>query len=236
MNCFDFRKNTLAVAGMTTPDHAEHAAGCAACAAFAHDLILQDEKLREALQVQAPEGLVGRILLAQRRNPQQIHWRPWAIAASVIAAVALSSYTGLRESHYPAERIVDASALSGNHLAIAAIDYVVEHEPQLLAENVQGDPEVMRANLQRIGLQLPAGTEVRYLGKCPVIGGTADHLVVQTSAGPVTLMLVADQGLGARVMVAYRDKTAVATSIRRGGYIMIADSASAVQRLEQKLL
>lgn len=236
MNCFEFRKMALASPKEMSAEGAQHKTACPACAAFAVEISRQDDKLLDAMQVPIPEGLVGRVLLAQQRKSRGIDWKPWALAASVVIVAGLA-FSGLqRETTLPAERIADASALTRDHPAIAAIGYVLEHESRLLAENKRGDPEIMHASLQKLGIHLPAKATVEYLGKCPVPGGTGDHLVVNTDAGKVTLILVTDQTLGARVMVAYRDKTAVAASLRQGGYIVIADSAATVQQLERKFM
>ena len=114
---------------------------------------------------------------------------------------------------------------------------MLDHEPRLLRENVSGDPAVMKSALERLGLNLPAqGTTVRYLGKCPVPSGEGEHLVLQTPFGQVTLILVPEQSLGPRVVVTYRDRTAVLSPVQSGSYIVVTDSLKNVKQIEKMLM
>ncbi len=123
------------------------------------------------------------------------------------------------------------------HPAVAAITYVVNHEPRLIREGHRGDPVVMRAALARFGFDLSAsGITAHYLGKCPVPGGTGEHIVLTTSLGSVTLILVPDQLLGARTLVSDCSRSALVDTIRGGSYILIAESPQHVQRVERLLL
>jgi hypothetical protein len=199
-----------------------------------------DAEIHGAALVPVPEGLAERVLLRHKvREPVRfggIGLGAWALAASLV--VALGAVIQLyRADTEDQERVATAAAVGEGHAAIAAISYVLDHEPQLLKANTSGDPVVMKSALARLGLSLPAnGTKVRYLGKCPVPSGEGEHLVLQTPFGQVTLILVPEQSLGPRVVVAYRDRTAIVNPLRSGSYIVVADSLRAVKRLEQLLM
>lgn len=213
---------------------------CAKCAALAREVEDFDAKIHDAVLVPVPEALADRVLLRQKvREPGRFGgfgFGVWALAASLI--VALGAVIQLyRADTGDQERIATAAAVGEGHAAVAAISYVLDHEPQLLKDNVSGDPAVMKSALMRLGLNLPAkGTTVRYLGKCPVPSGEGEHLVLQTPFGQVTLILVPEQSLGPRVVVAYRDRTAAVSPLRSGSYIVVADSLQAVKQLERLLM
>lgn len=213
-------------------------ARCAKCAALARKVENFDTRIHEAILVPVPEALADKVLLRHKvREPARFGaFGAWALAASLI--IALVAVIQLhRADTGDQERIATAAAVGEGHAAVAAISYVLDHEPQLLKDNVSGDPAVMKSALMRLGLNLPAkGTTVRYLGKCPVPSGEGEHLVLQTPFGQVTLILVPEQSLGPRVVVAYRDRTAAVSPLRSGSYIVVADSLQAVKQLERLLM
>lgn len=215
-------------------------AQCAKCAALAREVENFEAKIHDAAMVPVPEALADRVLLRHKvREPARFGgfgFGVWALAASLIIAIGAVIHLH-RADIGDEERVATSAAVGEGHAAIAAISYVLDHEPQLLKENVSGDPAVMKSALMRLGLNLPAkGTTVRYLGKCPVPSGEGEHLVLQTPFGQVTLILVPEQSLGPRVVVAYRDRTAALSPLRSGSYIVVADSLQAVKQLERLLM
>lgn len=240
MTCFEFRRTALANPRERTRTQEQHMAQCAKCAALAREVEDFDARIHDAVLVPVPEALADRVLLRHKvREPARFGgfgFGVWALAASLV--IALGAVIQLyRADSGDGERVATSAAVGEGHAAIAAISYVLDHEPQLLKENVSGDPAVMRSALMRLGMKLPAkGTTVRYLGKCPVPSGEGEHLVLQTPFGQVTLILVPEQSLGPRVVVAYRDRTAAVSPLRSGSYIVVADSLRAVKQLEQMLM
>jgi len=234
MNCFEFRKLLLADPRVRTPEQERHIAGCPACESLVREMEAFEARVHDAMRVPVPEALAERVLLRRTIRAPALH--VWALAASLVAVIGLGAYF-YRPFDGEEVRVVAAAALGGAHPAVAAISYVVEHEPQLLREGIRGDPAVMRGALLRLGLKLPSdGVTVQYLGKCPVPGGTGEHVVLRTAAGQITLILVPDQSFGARVVVADRDKTAIAAPHGAGGYILIADSLRNVRQTEKLLM
>jgi len=234
MTCFEFRRLLLAQPRELTALQQEHAAGCTSCAKAAEAAVGLDMQRAQSLLVPPPEALADRILLRQKMGPRT-HYGMWAIAATLVVGVALGiqHYRSYDTAH---ENVNTATAVGMNHPAVAAISFVLDHEPQLLKENRSGDPNVMRAAFQRLGLKLPGdGVSMRYLGKCPVPGGTGDHVVLQTPYGHVTLILVPDYPVGSRVMVADRNMTALASPVEKGGYIVIAQSRQVIREIERML-
>lgn len=235
MNCFEFRRLILADPRQRTGEQEDHLAQCAACSQLAREMDGLEARVHDAVLVPVPEALAERVLLRHKvRRPAG--FGVWALAASLVLALAVvvQFYRG------PAgggDRIVTAAALGENHQAVAAIAYVLDHEPQLLQENRAGDPAVMLGAFRQLGLKLPAkDVTVRYLGKCPVPEGTGEHVVLRTAFGQVTLILVPNQPFATRVVVAYRNKAAVASPARTGGYIVVADTLKEITRLEKLMM
>ena len=234
MNCFQFRRLLLAEPRQITPEQKAHLAECGSCAQLVRGVEQLEERLAKAALVPVPEGLAERVLLRHKiRSPNR--WGTLALAASLLVAVGVAFY--FNEVPRQGDEIVSAERLTTNHPAVAAIFYVRDHEPQLLRENRSGDPAVMHAALSKLGLSLPANIgSVRYLGKCPVPGGTGEHIVLQTPFGHVTLILVPDQLFASRVVVSDRNLRALAAPTRSGSYILVADSAVTLKRVEAMLM
>jgi hypothetical protein len=233
MTCFEFRRLILALPRERTAEQEEHMANCERCAMLAADAAALEARLEETVLVPVPDALAERVLLRQHMRPAP-RYGMWAMAAALVIGVGLG--VQFYQTH-ERESVAPAAALSSEHPAVAAISFVLDHEPRLLKANRTGDPRDMFAAFQRLGLKPPAdGTTIRYLGKCPVPGGTGEHIVLTTPHGPVTLILVPDYPVGSRVLVADRQMTAVAQPVRSGGYIVVADSPQTIRQVERMLL
>lgn len=235
MTCFEFRRLLLVQPRELSSGQHAHATGCASCARAAQDAAAIDSaRAQRVLAVSAPDALADRILLRQkmRGGPR---YGLWAVAAMLVLAVGIGARV-YRSHDSDRETVATARSVGANNPAVAAISFVLDHEPRLLQENRSGDPAVMRAGFQKLGLRIPGGpVNVRYLGKCPVPGGTGDHVVLETPEGRVTVILVPDYPVGSRVMVADRNMTALASPRGAGGYIVVARSPETIKQIERML-
>jgi len=88
MNCLDFRRLVLATPRIVDAEALAHARECVACREFHERQHELDARLFTALQVPPPDGLADRILVARGLHPRRRR-AVWAIAASLVVAVAL---------------------------------------------------------------------------------------------------------------------------------------------------
>lgn len=243
MNCLEFRRLVLTGPRQITAGQAAHLECCARCAEFAQSVARDEAAIEQAMLVPVPEGLAARVLLRHRiRGPNR--WSTLALAASLPLALAASLFVAVGVAFHVNEvpgqgdEIVSAQLPGANQHAVAAISYVLDHEPQLLKENRAGDPKVMRAALSKLGLSLPANLgSVRYLGKSVLPDGTTgEHIVLQTPYGHVTLILLPDVFLASRVAVSDRNLQALVAPRRDGCYVLVADSSQTLERVEAMLL
>jgi hypothetical protein len=234
MNCLEFRRLVLIDPNPRAADRLAHADQCAECRAFLREMQGLEGRLSDALLVHVPEGLEDRVLLRHRTRPGER--RAWyAAAAAVLLSLASLSYHLASPPREPATQQVFGAA--EQDMATVAISFVLDEEPHLLQQGRRGDPAILRNSLLRLGLNLPnRDVVVRYLGKCPVPGGTGDHVVLSGPWGQVTLILVPDQRLSDRKVVSHRERIAIAAPARDGGYILIADSLTHAKKLEDMML
>lgn len=238
MNCLEFRRLIFADPGNRNTSQESHLASCPACAALTAELVMLDDHITQAASVPLPNQLADRVLLRQRLKPRTNPW-VWALAASLLLGLGLgwqiNSNTGIAPG-LQTSVVASPATLGQEHPAVAAIAYVTEHEPRLLLENRKGDPAVLQDALRRLGINLPATATVIYLGKCPVPGGTGEHVVLETPTGKVTLILAPGQSFGPRIAVTDHDKTAVAHPVRSGGYILVSDSLNRIEAVERLMM
>lgn len=73
MNCLELRRQLLAAPRELGAEAQEHRRSCAACAAFAEEQQMLEEKLHAELRVPVPEGLADRVLLHIQGGPSRSH-------------------------------------------------------------------------------------------------------------------------------------------------------------------
>ena len=220
MNCLEFHRAKLADPRRLPLEAQAHAAQCAACAAFASSVDEAERDLERTLATPVPDGLADRILL--RVHGARPAWRAWALAASVVLAIAI----GLATLLYPTP--------AGEHYAREAIAHVVaepESFTKVNAADARALEDLVRASGGRV--RAPLGT-VRYVKLCPMEnGGTGWHIVFETSEGLATLLLVPQHGLAGLQRAASSDWSALARPTRRGYYAVVTPSAEKTARIDR---
>lgn len=186
MNCSDVRFALEADPGTTDEGVAAHLHQCSECAGYARELQAFDRSLRSALEVPVPPALpialdsVVDLRPARRRS----FVGQLALAASV-AAVAVVA--GLLWVSFPRTSL--AAAVVG-HMA---------HEPTAWSTTRPLPASRVEDVLGRRDVSLrPGAVDVTYAQACWFRGRFVPHLVVQTSSGPVTLMVLTHEPVIAR--------------------------------------
>jgi len=201
VNCERVRDSLDAEPAGRTPAIAAHLAVCPECARHAAELAAFDAKLRRALEIpvptrappavdQIPVELAAR-RTAARRSRRVPGW--FALAASaIVAAVLVAAITTI----YPRRALASAVVA---HMAL---------EPEAWAvTDVKVPDSALAYVLNRSGVRLEPGVpQITYAHSCWFRGWFVPHLVVQTTAGPMTVMVLRHEHVS-------RD-----TAIDEGGY------------------
>lgn len=201
MECLEFRRQAGADPQHLGHEARQHAAACRQCAGHLAALLALDERILAALRVPVQasgtavtprHGGAGIAVLDRRR------WM--ALAASIIGGVLVGTLLWVGGPR--------------NSLAQDLIEHL-DHEPEaLVAANRLEEDQVLGKVLERGGIRLrPEAPLVSYASSCRFRGHTVPHLVVQTTDGPVTVMVLRnekpaspvhfdEQGFAGRIMPA----------------------------------
>jgi hypothetical protein len=165
----------------------EHRESCHECNAFSERLLRFESRLERALRVALPPEMslptevplpADNVVPLRARSPRAARRKGWlAMAASVLLAVVVAGGLWL--------------SAPGPSLAADVVTHMRE-EPQAWRRT---DVPVQTSKLENVlrdsHLRLAAGTgTVSYANSCGFRGHRVPHLVVQTEAGPVTVMVL----------------------------------------------
>jgi hypothetical protein len=190
MECLEFRRAAGADPGHLSAEAAAHRDACPKCAEYLRKTLTLDERILAALRVAVPERGAAAVAPPNVVAFQRIERRRWmALAASIAGGVLVGSLlwvSGPRTSL--AEDLV-------KHMA---------HEPGVMVmSSAPEDASRVERVMERGGIRLRSDAGmVSYAQSCRFRGETVPHLVVQTDAGPVTVMVLRNENVTAPVKFA----------------------------------
>jgi hypothetical protein len=185
MNCPEFRRLAGAQPHSTAPELLAHAAQCEACARYLREMQQMDRLIHRALIIDVPEqaATASADVLPFQAPAKAPNRRPstyrWSLAASLLVAIAAAIFW----VGYPRES-----------LAADAVDHAL-HEPESLQRtSTMISEQELKDVLAGAHVRLKPGmSNVSYATVCPFRGHHVPHFVVQTDAGPVTVLLLRDE-------------------------------------------
>jgi ferric-dicitrate binding protein FerR (iron transport regulator) len=157
-----------------------HVAGCPECTRYTEQVQRFEDRLDRALRVDMLPGVRAagwRGLRTRLGRSRRVRRRWLAAAASLLLACVVSGTLWL--------------AAPGSSLAADVVSHMAE-EPQAWARTeVPVPPSQLEAVLGESHMRLKANAGlVTYASSCLFRGHQVPHLVVQTAAGPVTVMVL----------------------------------------------
>lgn len=158
------------------PEVTSHNATCVDCSRFRDETLALDGRVRSALEVPLTR-------FRERAPPARPIVRRYALAASVVLALLVGGGFWFLNPQ---------PALAGE----VAAHVVHEAGSWDLREPLSAD--AVGAVLRQAGVEFDSTMPVVYAMACPFRGRRVPHLVVQTPAGPVTVMLLPHEKVPAR--------------------------------------
>lgn len=175
MNCPEFRRIVGAEPHSAAPEVAAHASQCAACARYRQQMQQMDQLIHRALLIDVEAPAAAAPAPAPTAAPRRRAFQ-WSLAASVLVAIAAGVFW---------------LGLPRDTLAADAVSHAL-HEPwslQRTSEVVTTEEMAEVLGHAQVKLKPDLG-RVSYAVVCRFRGHDVPHFVVQTEAGPVTVMLL----------------------------------------------
>jgi hypothetical protein len=174
MECAEYRRSILADPHDASPELRAHLTDCHDCGEFTEKLLRFESRLDRALRIDVPP---------RGREPARRNHRLLAIAASVLVAAAVAGGLWL--------------AAPGPTLAADVINHMAEEPFAWKPTDVPVPQPTLDEVLSESHLRLKSNAGlVSYANSCLFRGHAVPHLVVQTGAGPVTVMILTHEPLG----------------------------------------
>lgn len=203
-----------------------HLLACARCTAFRRETRALDGQIRRALELpleplrsasnvvelRRPAAESAQIATAPRREGRP---RAWALAASVALAVTIG--------------LVFWSTQSQPALATAVVEHMAL-EPDSWNQHAPVPQSALDLVLRRSGVRLDRATagEVVYAYSCWFRGRYVPHLVVQTSGGPVTVLVLRDEAVTREQRFEESGYTGLLLPVQGGALAVLAREQSAI--------
>lgn len=230
MNCSDARFALAADPRNGDPALLEHLERCSACAAYASDMHELDRRLRATLAVPVPDlELPSGPYPATAASPPSggalariDRTRRFALAASVAGVAIL---VGLLWAGFPRQSLASAVVAHMAHepdawsttavLAEAEIDEVLARSRVRLAHDLAG---------------------VTYANSCWFRGRHVPHLVVQTTDGPVTVLVLPEEPVEQSIQFGEAGYRGTLLPAPRGSIAVLARDEADVKQVASRLM
>ena len=168
-----YRRALLADPQGESPELREHREACAECSAYRGRLLKFESRLERALKLNMREP-------AASLRPSR-----FALAASVLLALCVAGGVWL--------------AVPRAGLAAAVVEHVMDEPQSWRSSAPLADPKVAAVLADSHMNLKPGAGQVSYATDCEFRGHVVPHLVVQSAAGPTTVMVLAHETASAAV-------------------------------------
>lgn len=210
-----------------TPQLADHLAACAECAQFQREMIMLDGNIRRALEhgpmtgAPPPVASVTRISSARaaRQAKPSGSWSGWAWAASA-ALLSVLVIWALRPGDTLARDLVA-------HIEFESNSWSSDHPvPTTTVSDI----------LAKAGVALDMSSEkVMYARSCLFRGHVVPHLVVTTSRGPVTVLVLPHENVSHRTTFHEDGMSGVIAPAPHGSIAILALGGESVDAVAQEV-
>lgn len=245
--CLDARRELTADPHNRGSDVMQHLSTCKECSQFLHKLKSFDDKLKSAVNVDVPEGLASRIILAQRMaqteesiqgdNVTSINqakkkttdnvsgkrdFKWMSLAAALVLAVGLS---------FGMFKVGESQGLQNEVLAhIESHLYELEKD-----ENIQ--LASLNDFLQEHGLSVNENIgRVRHVSNCPIQDQMVPHMVVADQQGkPVTVMYIPWEKSAKSKPFKNENFSGVLVGAEKGSFVIVSGDPGSLESMEDRI-
>ena len=232
MDDFEFRKSAVIDPGNQDPEFLEKTRQSRNNRRFIEKQLSFNQELLDTLALSTPENLTDRIILAQQLSQhktkqiknRQKQWRNWlggSIAASIILAFSIN--------------LIWPETLDSALLAQKVINHVHEdtHALNVLMNVPKTNIDTMLASYGG-KLNGPIG-QVSFLGHCIIGEHTGIHMVLRTSRGIVTVLLLPTQTINGASLLNDSQISGVLYPSQKGSIAILSEQPEAIDQTRQQI-
>ena len=247
--CLETRRELTTDPSCRNSEVLQHLSSCEECSQFLQKLKPFDDKLKSALNIEVPEGLESRIILAQRmmqtgdtmlgdnvtsiktasnqakkkinNNKRDFRWM--SLAAALVLAVGLSlGMFKLGESHGVQNEVLA-------HIDSHREELGKDENIKLASLNNMLQEHGLIAN-ENIGY-------IRHVSNCPIEGKMVPHLVVKDDQGKaVTVMYIPWQDSTKRTLFKNDSFSGVLVGAQKGSFIIVSEDPGSLEPIEDRVM
>lgn len=244
--CLEIRRELTAEPNSRNSEMLQHLSTCKKCSEYLRILKPFDEKLKSAINIEVPDGLESRIILAQRmaqteediedENVISINqsvkkdkisgkrdFRWMSLAAALVLAVGLSfGMFKLGESHGVQNEVLA-------HIDSHLFELEVDDNIKLASLNNLLQEHGLSAN-ENIGY-------IRHVSNCPIDGKMVPHLVVSDDQGKaVTVMYIPWEDSSKRTPFKNDRFNGVLVGAQKGSFVIVSEDPNSLQPMEDRVM
>ena len=190
---------------------------------FVEDLQLLDGDLKQAMHIQPPEDLLERIKLRQALHHHQDMRKGalfWSMAASVLIVFAVFFTLQPLNMH---KSNLEQQVLSH-----------IYHEIDHLYEQQNRSLEQVNTLLSEFGRHLNASIgSVNYLGSCEIAERRGVHMVVEGSAGPITVIMLPDLPVDSKRLINDKRFQGLIMPAGKGSVAVVGEKGESLELLQE---
>ncbi len=218
--CLQFRRQYLADPYSQDPETLRHKRECRACAGLVAEQAQLESSLIEAINVEIPERLPARIILAQTTH-QSRKYRFLAVAATVMLAVsAIMAF------------LVKPHTSSLDKTVIAHIENEIDH----LGDTGRVPQTRVVRLLGNVGVEVRRSFGVvRFASLCPIRKHRGGHLIIAGEKGPVTILLMPGEAIAERRTVESGGFRGIIVPMGHGSMAIVGEAGEPLEQIEQRL-
>ena len=180
-----------------------------------------ERKLQAALQIQAPDDLLGRIKGISQQADRKRNWIPLSLAASLLIMVGAAGLVWKQSHQWDSVEayIADHYSHDGNKV-IALADVKMSDQ----------DIDKILARLDATADKQLSGL-IRFVKYCPTPDGRGAHMVVSSDQGPITIIYMPETQVTEGQDVMFDDMHAVLVNLEHGSAAVIGERSQSVEEL-----
>ena len=180
-----------------------------------------ERKLQSALQIQAPDDLLGRIKAISQQADRKRNWIPLSLAASLLIMVGAAGFVWKQSHQWDSVEayIADHYSHDGNKVIALADVKMSDQDVNKILARLDAT-----ADKQLSGL-------IRFVKYCPTPDGRGAHMVVSSDQGPITIIYMPETRVTEGQDVMFDDMHAVLVNLEHGSAAVIGERSQSVEDL-----